>query len=207
MFIVLCVSMGGASINQVNLIDFDPAYGNQSNSSFRELRSTGLQSDTGRTIDVCSRKKERTRRIAEEVFSEGNKDLADEFMAPDFVEHEELPPGIPPGREASKQLMAMIHTAFPDFKANIDDMIAKDDKVVIRMTWTGTHEGEFMGVPPTGRIVSVGVLDIIPLRRWKGCRALGPDGQHEPDAAAWRHPGTGMAPRDQTGSKLLSEPS
>ena len=101
------------------------------------------------------------RRLVEEVFNRGNISLADEFLAPDFVEHEELPPGIPPGREAPKQLTTMMHSAFPDFKATIDDIIAEGDKVVVRMTWSGTHNGEFMGIPPTGNSFSVGVIDIL----------------------------------------------
>ena len=101
------------------------------------------------------------RRMVEEIFNRGNMSLADEFIAPDFVEHEELPPGIPPGREGVKQLTAMLRSAFPDFKATIDDMIAEGDKVVVRMTWRGTHKGEFMGIPPTGKSVSFGVIDIV----------------------------------------------
>jgi steroid delta-isomerase-like uncharacterized protein len=99
--------------------------------------------------------------MVEEIFIRGNISQADEFLAPDFVEHEELPPGMPSGREGVKQLTATIRSAFPDFKATIDDMVAEGDKVVLRMTWRGTHQGEFMGVPPTGRNVSFGVIDII----------------------------------------------
>jgi predicted ester cyclase len=55
----------------------------------------------------------------------------------------------------------MFRSAFPDFKATINDIIAEGDKVVIRMTWNGTHRGEFMGIPPTGKRVSFGVFDIL----------------------------------------------
>ena len=105
--------------------------------------------------------KELVRRLIEEVFNQGNMSWADEFLAPDFVEHEELPPGIPDGREGVKQMTAMLRSAFPDFHATIDDIIAEGDKVVIRQSWTGTHRGEFMGIPPTGKRVSFGVIDII----------------------------------------------
>ena len=101
------------------------------------------------------------RQMVEEVFNRGNISLADKFLAPDFVEHEQLPPGVPSGREGVKQLTAMIRNTFPDFKATIEDVIAEGDKVVIRMTWTGTQKGEFMGVPPTGKRVSFQVFDII----------------------------------------------
>jgi steroid delta-isomerase-like uncharacterized protein len=101
------------------------------------------------------------RQMVEEIFNRGNLGRADEFLAPDFVEREELPPGIPRDREGVKQLTAMLRGAFPDFRATIDDMVAEGDKVVMRMTWRGTHKGEFMGIPPTGKSVSFGVIDII----------------------------------------------
>ena len=101
------------------------------------------------------------RQMVEEIFNRGNASRVDEFLVPDFIEHEELPPGIPSNREGVKLLTAQLHSAFPDFKATIDDIVAEGDKVVIRMTWTGTHKGEFMGIPPTGKGISIGVIDII----------------------------------------------
>lgn len=99
------------------------------------------------------------RQMIEEIFNRGDLSRVDEFLAPDFVEREELPPGVPPGREGVKQLTAMLRSAFPDFKATIDDLVAEGDKVVILQTWRGTHRGEFMGIPPTGRSVSFQVID------------------------------------------------
>ena len=101
------------------------------------------------------------RQMVEEIFNRGNMSRADEFLAPEFVEREELPPGIARDREGVKQLTAMFRSAFPDFKATIDDIVAEGDKVVIRQTWSGTHQGEFMGVPPTGKSISINVIDII----------------------------------------------
>ena len=101
------------------------------------------------------------RRMVEEIFNRGNIGRVDEFLAPDFVDREELPPGVTRDREGVKRLTAMLRSAFPDFKATIEDMVAEGDKVVIRMTWKGTQKGEFMGVPPTGKSVSFGVIDIV----------------------------------------------
>ena len=101
------------------------------------------------------------RRLVEEVISRHNMSVIDEIVSPDFVENEELPPGIPPGREAPRFLFNMLHSAFPDFKATIEQLIAEGDKVVVYMTWTGTQKGEFMGIPPTGKRISIGVMDII----------------------------------------------
>ena len=100
------------------------------------------------------------RQIVEEIFNRGNISLADKLLAPDFVEREELPPGMPRDREGVKLLTTMLRSAFPDFKGTIDDIVAEGDKVVLRWTWSGTQKGEFMGVPPTGKSVSFGVIDI-----------------------------------------------
>jgi steroid delta-isomerase-like uncharacterized protein len=100
-------------------------------------------------------------RFIEEIFNRGNMSAADEILAPNFVEHEVLPPGIPDGREGVIVMTSMLRSAFPDFKATIEDTLAEGDKVVIRMTWSGTHKGEFMGIPATGKRVSIGVIDII----------------------------------------------
>ena len=99
------------------------------------------------------------RQLVEEVFNRGNVSRVDEFMAPDFVDHEGVP-GYPPTREGFKQSIPMLRSGMPDFNATIDDVVAEGDRVVIRMTFRGTQTGEFMGMPPTGKSISVGVIDI-----------------------------------------------
>jgi steroid delta-isomerase-like uncharacterized protein len=106
-------------------------------------------------------------RFVEELFNKGNMGIVSEIFAPDFIEREQLPPGIPNGREGVKVLTTMLRSAFPDFNATIDDILAEGDKVVIRMTWSGTQKGEFMGVPATGKRVSFGVIDIIRIANGK----------------------------------------
>jgi steroid delta-isomerase-like uncharacterized protein len=101
------------------------------------------------------------RQMVDQVFNQGNVGRVDEILAPDFIEREQLPPGMPGGREGVKVLTTVMRGAFPDLKVTIDDVIADGDKVVARQTWSGTHKGEFMGVPPTGKRVSFGVIDII----------------------------------------------
>lgn len=107
------------------------------------------------------------RQLVEEVINQGNISMIDELLIPDFVEHEELPPGIPPGREAPKVLFTMLRSAFSDLKATIEHLIAEGDEVVLHMTWTGTQEGEFMGIPPTGKRISINVMDILGLAEGK----------------------------------------
>jgi predicted ester cyclase len=100
------------------------------------------------------------RRFVEEVMSRGNIAAIDELMAADFVEHEYLAPGIPMNREGVKQLFAIYHRAFSDIHVNIDDEIAEDDKVVVRLTVRGTQTGELFGIPPTGKQVAFQAIDI-----------------------------------------------
>ncbi len=86
--------------------------------------------------------------------------VIDQVIAPDFVNHT-APPGVPPTREGGRQLMALFRAAFPDGHMTIEDMLAEGDKVVTRKTFHGTHQGEFMGIPPTGRQVAIQVIDIV----------------------------------------------
>jgi predicted ester cyclase len=102
------------------------------------------------------------RRIVEEIQNGDNLALIDELAAPTFVNHTPAP-GLSPDREGIKQLLSMFRAAFPDGVMTIEDMIAEGDKVVSRKTYRGTHQGEFLGIPPTGRQVSVGLIDIMRL--------------------------------------------
>jgi steroid delta-isomerase-like uncharacterized protein len=89
--------------------------------------------------------------------------LIDQYMAEDFVEHEVIP-GMDNTRETPRQLFKMMFTAFPDFRATVDEMLQDGDKVVARVTFSGTHEGEFMGVPASGNRVAWSAIDILQFR-------------------------------------------
>ena len=81
-------------------------------------------------------------------------------LADDFVEHEETP-GLAPTKEGVQEFFRMQLVAFPDFHMHPEDIIVSGDKAVARVRATGTHQGEFMGIPPTGRQVDVQLIDII----------------------------------------------
>jgi predicted ester cyclase len=100
------------------------------------------------------------RRWYEEVFNKKNSAAIDEFFDPTFVDHA-LPPGLPGDLSGSKQFIGMYLTALPDLYITIEDMIAEGDKVVARLTASGTQQGAFMGIPPTGKHVTVTGIDII----------------------------------------------
>lgn len=94
------------------------------------------------------------RRLFEDIWNKGDLDAFDEIYAPDIVNHT-LPPGIPQGIEGNKMFTKMYLTAFPDTKMTIDLQIAEGDKVVTRWHAEGTHKGELMGIPATGKQATV----------------------------------------------------
>jgi predicted ester cyclase len=92
------------------------------------------------------------RRTYEELLNRGDLSVADELVAPEFVNHEALP-GRDRGPESMRGLATMLRTAFPDLRFEIEELIAEGDVVAGRLTMSGTHEGPLMGTPPTGRSV------------------------------------------------------
>ena len=91
--------------------------------------------------------------VTEELWNKNNLAVVDELYAPNFISHGL--PEVAPDREGYKQFVAMGRTALPDFHTTIEDIIAEGDKVVQRFTARGTHKGEYMGIPPTGKQVTI----------------------------------------------------
>lgn len=98
------------------------------------------------------------RRTFDEVYNQGNLALVDELVAHDFVIHS--PSAEIHGPANTKQYVAMLRRAFPDLHFTIEDQLIDGDKVVTRWTARGTHRGEFQGIPPTGKQVSMKGTDI-----------------------------------------------
>jgi len=99
------------------------------------------------------------RRCVEEAFNRGEPAAMDEFLAPNVVPHP-LPPGIPHDREGLKRFFTTLLGSFPDYCLTIEDMVAEEDKVVIRSTISGTHKGDFMGIAPTHKKVTWTAIEI-----------------------------------------------
>jgi steroid delta-isomerase-like uncharacterized protein len=100
------------------------------------------------------------RRFVEEYQSAGDERSFAELLDPEVVDRSR-PQGIAEGAEGVRQQFDAFRAAFPDFRATIHDQIAEGDKVVTRKVFHGTHHGELMGVPPTGRPVEIEVIDIV----------------------------------------------
>ena len=101
------------------------------------------------------------RRFYEDVMNRGDLAAIDELLTADFVDHEEGPPGSPEGIEGVKFFVTTFREAFPDLQVTIEDTIESGDRLAIRATMRGTQDGELMGVPPSGRSVELGMIDIV----------------------------------------------
>jgi steroid delta-isomerase-like uncharacterized protein len=113
------------------------------------------------------------RRFAEEVITQGQIDRAAEFAWEDVVEQVPLP-GQGPGLEGLKDILRAMRHGFPDLVFAIHEQIAEGEKVVSRFEWTGTHQGQFLGIPPTGKSVRVWgiVIDRFEAGRIKDTRLI-----------------------------------
>jgi steroid delta-isomerase-like uncharacterized protein len=96
-----------------------------------------------------------------DVFNTGNLASLDELVDANIVDHVPLPAGQVSGIEGVKQTITRNRTGAPDLQYTVEDMIAEGDKVVARVTTRGTHKGEFMGIPPTGKQAINTGIDII----------------------------------------------
>ena len=107
------------------------------------------------------------RRMFEEVVNAGRLELVDELWHPDFLT--DSPQG-PMDREAFRQFIADWRAAFGDLHCEVDDLIVEGDRVAWSVRATGTHTGEFMGIPATGRAIDFDSLNVAEVRDGKGYR-------------------------------------
>ena len=96
-------------------------------------------------------------RLFEEGVNQNKMSTADEIIAPNYVNHDFPAPA--PGLEGFKMVVGMFRAAFPDIRITIEDSLAEGDKVMTRGHFTGTHQGAFMGVPPTGKKMMLKFID------------------------------------------------
>ena len=96
------------------------------------------------------------RRFYQEVFNARNLDTLDELLVPEGVDHTFGSQDT----EQAKQFFAVVHQAFPDLRVEVHDVIAEGDLVAARVTYTGTHQGEFLGIPATGKQTRTNGVDL-----------------------------------------------
>ncbi|MDP9021282.1 MAG: ester cyclase [Actinomycetota bacterium] len=96
-------------------------------------------------------------RLVEEVWNRGDYGVVDELIADDYVGH----PSEVRGTEGYRQFFMALRRAFPDLEFTIDDQVADGDKVVVRWTARGTHDGEYFGISPTGRAGVITGIEVL----------------------------------------------
>ena len=99
------------------------------------------------------------RRVVD-AFNRGDWAVVDELFAADYVDHDRARGDLPPGPAGVKQAWGMLRAAFPDLHATIEDLVAEGDRVAVRGVIRGTHRGELMGIPATGRQVAMPLIDV-----------------------------------------------
>ena len=104
------------------------------------------------TSELATTNKGLLRRFYKEVYVDWNMTLADQVLSPQFISHDWAPGG-PTGPRAFRDYYSAIRAAVPDARYEVDDLIAEDDKVVVRWRLLGTHQGNFQGIAPTGRAI------------------------------------------------------
>jgi steroid delta-isomerase-like uncharacterized protein len=137
------------------------------------------KSGSGRSTDVSTEENKRISwRLQEEVFGQGNLKSVDELLAPDYLSHAPGDPELSRGPEDIKQIVRAYHSAFPDINFTVEKQVAEGDMVVTRWIARGTHRGEFMGIPPSGRRIEVSGMSMDRISRgrivenWNNWEAL-----------------------------------
>ncbi len=102
-------------------------------------------------------------RFYDEILNGRKMDIADEILSLQYVDHSAGAPGL----ENFKQYLGMITSVFPDIKVTIEDLLADDDKVAVRLTIHGTQLGSFRGFPATGKQVTWTGMDIVHISKGK----------------------------------------
>ena len=98
--------------------------------------------------------KARIREFLDRVLTRGEIDATGDYFHSDVVEEVPLP-GQGPGLEGLKETLTHLRRAFPDSHWRVEEQIAEDNRVLTRFVWSGTHEGEFLGIPATNRVIQV----------------------------------------------------
>jgi steroid delta-isomerase-like uncharacterized protein len=126
----------------------------------RRSAADRLRKEEHPTAEEETRNKASARRFYEDVWNKGNVALIDELVAPQHVQHDPNNPNTAPGPAGIRQLVSLYRSAFPDAHFTIEDILAAGDKVVVRVTATGTQERALPGVPATGKRVSATGISI-----------------------------------------------
>jgi steroid delta-isomerase-like uncharacterized protein len=138
------------------------------------------------------------RRAYEELWNRGNLSVADELIAPDFINHAASPESNR-GPESMRGSVTWARNAFPDLHFEIEELVAEGDTVAGRLTMRGTHQGPLMGMPPTGRSVRTNHMHFVRFREGKAVEHWGA----RDDLGMMRQLGLGVIPGPRLLGRLL----
>ena len=100
------------------------------------------------------------RRYVEEVWDNQNLAAVDDFLSPNYKRHRS-PTMAPLNRQEQKQLLMRFRQAFPDIQLEVEEVLSEDNRIAFRSTIRATHQGELLGIEPTGKQITVGLVDVI----------------------------------------------
>ena len=112
------------------------------------------------TITQLSGTKQLVEDFIQALFTNGDLEAVDRYLDPAFVNHDPPFPGAPQGPEGMRLAATMYRKALPDWHSEVDQLVAENDIVVERFTASGTHQGDLMGVPGTGRTIALRGINI-----------------------------------------------
>lgn len=112
------------------------------------------------STDNTTQNKQLVEAFIQDLFTKGDLDAVDRYLDPAFVNHDPPFPGAPEGPEGMRQAAAMFRQALPDWHSEVEQLIAEGNTVVEVFTAGGTHHGELMGVPGTGKLLAIRGINV-----------------------------------------------
>jgi steroid delta-isomerase-like uncharacterized protein len=112
------------------------------------------------TTDQLDHNKQLVEAFIQELFTKGDLSAVDRYLDPGFVNHDSPMPGAPAGREGMRFAASTCRHALPDWHSDVEQLIAEDDIVVEVFTASGTHRREFLGVPGTGKTLTLRGINV-----------------------------------------------
>lgn len=135
--------------------------------------------DAVMTTEYTNQNKQLVNDFIQDLFSKGDLDAVNHYLAPNFRNHDAPAPGAPDGAEGMRWAAAMIRAALPDWHSDVERLVAEDDIVVEVFTASGTHTGELFGVPGTARTLTLRGVNVFRIsdgrivERWGRLELLG----------------------------------
>jgi steroid delta-isomerase-like uncharacterized protein len=112
------------------------------------------------TTDQLTRNKQLVDDFIQDLFTKGDLDAVDRYLAPDFINHDSPLPGTPEGAEGMRQVARTMRQALPDWHSDLEQLVAEGNTVVEVFTASGTHREELMGVPGTGKTITLRGINV-----------------------------------------------